>query len=88
MGTRIDLRLNDKKHSDIIDAISNVKNKSEEIRRLLRLAINIKYNPGIVIEQPKPKPIIKSKPKELSKDNIEELRQNLLNIDFGADDDE
>lgn len=85
---RIDLRLNNVKDSDIIDALSNTKNVSEEVRKLLRLGISVRYNPSIAIIEPTKKlpPVIKSKPQELSKDNIDELQQNLMNIDFGFDD--
>ena len=85
---RIDLRLNDVKDSDIVEALNNVKNVSEEVRKLLRLGISVRYNTSVTIIEPPKKlpPVKKSKPKELSKDNIEELQQNLMSIDFGFDD--
>lgn len=83
---RIDLRLNEVKHKDIIDALSNAKDVSKEVRRLLRIAINIKYNQNVFIETMQPQIPVKSKPKELSKDNIEDLQKNLMSIDFSFDD--
>lgn len=47
MGLRINIRLNNDKDSDIIEALSNAKNVTLEVKKLLRLGINC----GTIIQQ-------------------------------------
>lgn len=102
MGLRINIRLNNDKDSDIIEALSNAKNVTLEVKKLIRLGINC----GTIIQQVVPqqqaqapkistgkvlRPVEEEKPIEESKvvnlNEVSELEANLLSS-FGFDDDD
>jgi hypothetical protein len=69
MGSEfIGFRLNYKKDADILDALSNAKDKTKEIKRLMRIAIAL---PRQVTVEEKPAPRIQAARKPIQKtDNV------------------
>lgn len=103
MGLRLNVRLNDNKHKDIIDALDNIKDVSREVRRLLRIGIqadkgmyghNIQMQPVVdPVETetnviPFEAPVKKEKKeRELSDEEFEKIQQSLLGSNFGFSND-
>lgn len=67
----VGFRLHSKKDKDILDALSNVKNQTKEIKRLLRIAIHQK---PVAIKEPVKqidwRPVFTEQPKVSLVDNI------------------
>ena len=94
MGSRINLRLNDDTDKDIIDALSNVKNVTLEVKRLIRLGLTCGRLPANTVQPPTPKleakkilrPTVPTNTTKVNISDISKLEANLI-ANFGFDED-
>jgi len=89
MGSRINVRLNEIVDKDIIDALSNVKDITKEVKKLLRLGMHgTSHTPIPNVATGKVlRPVAPKINKVVPMNDISELEANLLaNFNFSDDD--
>lgn len=77
---RINLRLNQKKDKDIINALDNSKNLSEEVRKLLRRGIG---NSSVDFSVTEAEDDYEMRVINVDSQSLESLKNNLISNDFG-----